>query len=1131
MTTELSLAQQGILAGEHMYGQGALYMTAECLAFTGRIDSALLQRALQQSIREADCLSCVYRLAPHGANFQGIRQPCTVDLPWQEIALSQGQDREYFSQFAATQLKQPFDLENEIPIRFVFFRAPTQDYLVTISHHIALDGYGLTVFFRRVASLYSAWQQDCIVQANTEPACPFLPFTSLLAEEEQQQSQHAISAAHWQQQYSDWPEPQSFCQEKALMQPGYRRCSQTLAAEQWLQLQTLASEQRLSWPDLLLASISATLELYTGQQQQVLGLIMMNRVGSSALQIPCMNTNMVPLFTNTTDQSWISLAQQISQQKRRLRAHQHYRYEMLKRDLHKVAAQDRLWGPLVNIMPFDHAHQFGAIAAHTMPLLTGAVDDVMFEIYLSPNQPPLIDIAANPHSYSDADVEQLMHVWQSLLTLQLQNPMQPLQSLNRTYVAQWRHDAIWQAPDPILPARTRSLFEQLTAFWHDFATQPAVTSQQHRWNYAELAQQISQYRLGLRLQISSLSSVSPYHDAPHRHIETTTPRVALLLSRQPQSVALMLACIAEQLSFVMLDPQQPPARLQQQLQLTAPRLLVHDDSLHDIAQACQASVLINIIELAQHSDATDVLNTPITQAANNREIYVLFTSGSSGQPKAVPIHADAIGHFVQAAVQRYGWQPQDRVLQFAPLHFDACLEEMLVSLSVGAQLVLRDDDCLQSMAQFDDFIHQYGITVLDLPTAFFHEWAPTYLAQASPRCHTLRQVIIGGEALNHQLWQQWQQQMASRQQPPIDVINSYGPTETTIVALSHTTAKAATTSTELHHHGKNSRPRTKPITSLLCPTPPSEPISMSREQVPIGLPLPGVQCLILDKNDRPSTDGELILLGPTLAHGYLSTHGTESFGGFQTLVIGEQPTAIYRTGDQVYARDGLIYYQGRSDDEFKLAGYRIVPREIETLLQQHPAVSQAVVLGITEGSQRYLQAWVVPQRSTITAAGVDEPASFDTLTEYPHLVSTLQHALRQQLPAVMVPTKFHVLPSLPRTSNNKIDKQQLRQQAKQSGYSSTADASSLPPEPFTGAAAIIAHIWQQVLGQAPQQLSDNFFQLGGQSLQTIQVVNRLSQQLALHVKVSDAFNHPTLAQFSHFIEQLQQPNAQEELIW
>ncbi|MGW7194235.1 amino acid adenylation domain-containing protein, partial [Streptomyces sp. NPDC054838] len=273
--------------------------------------------------------------------------------------------------------------------------------------------------------------------------------------------------------------------------------------------------------------------------------------------------------------------------------------------------------------------------------------------------------------------------------------------------------------------------------------------------------------------------------------------------------------------------------------------------------------------------------------------YVIYTSGSTGTPNGVVIGRAALAHFAAGATVRYGITAGDRVLQFAPLHFDASVEEVFLTLGAGGTLVLRDEDMLDVPGLLAGCA-AHGITVLDLPTAYWHELAHALATGVAELPPTLRTVIIGGEAALPERVAQWCRTVDPDR---VRLLNTYGPTEATVVA----------TVADLSRYAGG--------------------------PVPIGLPLPGVRAAVVD--------GELWLLGGALAHGYLGR--PELTATRFTALEGQR---AYRTGDLIHVReeDGQLGFQGRADDEVKINGHRVDPASVESVLTAHPGVREAAVV-------------------------------------------------------------------------------------------------------------------------------------------------------------------------------------------
>jgi nonribosomal peptide synthetase protein VioO len=341
--------------------------------------------------------------------------------------------------------------------------------------------------------------------------------------------------------------------------------------------------------------------------------------------------------------------------------------------------------------------------------------------------------------------------------------------------------------------------------------------------------------------------------------------------------------------------------------------------------------------------------------------YVLFTSGSTGAPKPVLTPHRAIGAAVAALRALFGLTPSDRVLQFASLNWDTCLEEILPTLSAGACLVFDDEAYTGSFHRFLRTVARQRITVLDLPTAYWHELVHHLVQEPAGLPDCLRLVVVGGEPVNPARLADWRRLDTGR----IRLLNTYGCTETTLV----------THAVDLHG------PRADPTTPTAGP-------------VPIGRALPHVR-------EHLTADGELLVGGTGLALGY---HGQPeaTAARFRTLPDGRR---YFHTGDRVdRLPGGLLVPRGRLDGEVKIRGVRVDPAEVEAHIAAHPAVRAVAVVPVATADHTTLTAYVVPAAAT---AGLDrDVVAF----------------LRDRAPAHLVPNRVVLVPDLAHTASGKVDR-------------------------------------------------------------------------------------------------------------
>lgn len=482
---------------------------------------------------------------------------------------------------------------------------------------------------------------------------------------------------------------------------------------------------------------------------------------------------------------------------------------------------------------------------------------------------------------------------------------------------------------------------------------PAIVHNGIATTYQELAEQVG--------------SIASAYRARGYGADGRAQLVGALVSPTPAVVEHLLAILQAGATYCPIDVSLPEARKQ------ALAAALGLERLFAVAPNSRAPVNLRTDSIdgdsaAMQTDAVTDLTGPAYR--DHDPAYVLCTSGSTGTPKPVVISRHALTVVVRALRDLFALTPGDRVLQFASLSWDTSLEEMLPALIAGATVVFDDDARAGSFPRFVRMLADREVTVLDLPTAFWHELV-LYLHEegaALPNC--VRLVVIGGERVDPTRLRQWRDLDAGH----VALLNTYGCTETTMVT----------------HSVQLSGPGAEDVVSR-CDVAP-----------PLGRALPHVR-------DHVTDEGELLVSGPSLASGYLGLPEA-SAAGFPVADHGGGPARWFHTGDLV-ARDdgGLVYPVGRADDQVKVLGVRVHPAEVEAHLNSHPAVSGAAVVGERRLGRTSLTAYVV-------AAATISPAE-------------LKSYLRQRLPSQFVPSQVKFVAALVYTPSGKVDRVAMRRAA------------------------------------------------------------------------------------------------------
>ncbi|MET9840117.1 amino acid adenylation domain-containing protein [Streptomyces virginiae] len=393
--------------------------------------------------------------------------------------------------------------------------------------------------------------------------------------------------------------------------------------------------------------------------------------------------------------------------------------------------------------------------------------------------------------------------------------------------------------------------------------------------------------------------------------------------------------------------------------------------------------------------------------------------------------------------------PDDVMAQGSDVTFDAATLEIWGPLLAGSRMAVIDKDTLLDPAELTAALRRHGVTTLFVTTAVFNQ-----IVAADPYAFgALRHVLFGGEAANSV---RVAEVLAAA--PPQRLVNLYGPTETAVLGTWHLIREAD-----------------------------------EHMPVPIGRAVANTTAYVLDDRLRPvpiGVAGELFIAGPGVARGYLNRPELTA-DRFLDNPHGEAPDhRMYRTGDLVrWTSAGVIEYVGRADHQVKVRGYRIEPGEIELVLQQHPDVGVALVVALADGEHKRLVGYVTPG----AAGRRPQPAE-------------LREFVSARLPVHMVPSAVVCLEQFPLTPSGKVDRRALP-------APEHAAAPAGATEPRTGAERLLAQIWSDVLGVPAVGVTDNFYELGGDSILGIRVVAR-AKKAGLVISAKDVFRKQTIAELA-----------------
>ena len=547
------------------------------------------------------------------------------------------------------------------------------------------------------------------------------------------------------------------------------------------------------------------------------------------------------------------------------------------------------------------------------------------------------------------------------------------------------------------------------------------------------------------------------HALRNRGVGPDTP-VGLGLERGVEMIVALLGVLKAGGAYIPLSPDHPKSRLAHQL-AGAAVLVTQENLLGQMPEFGGQTICLD-------KDQSDWRNEPATNpeliSSPENLAYIIYTSGSTGVPKGVGVRHRNLANYTWFVTRLLELEQHPAGLQFATVSTlsadlgNTCIYPALIS---GGCLHVIPYEVAADSRRLEDYNSQYAVDVLKI--------VPSHLSAlldsgGTGKLLPRKYLVIGGELLTEQLLQQ-----ILRLEPECEIVNHYGPTETTIGSLT----------LRLKDGWQKSNARS----------------------IPIGRPIANTRVYILDAHREPvpiGVAGELFIAGAGVAAGYINQPALTAERFLADPFTEDPHQKMYRTGDLArYLPDGNVEFLGRADDQVKIRGFRIELGEVGAVLARHENVKQAVVVARADdrGDKRLI-AYVVLQG--------EPPDASDTLRRY----------LKEHLPDYMVPGAVVIMPRLPLNANGKIDRQRLPEPEQAVFHSHAYVAPRTPTE------TVIAGIWADVLHRDQVGVEDNFFEIGGHSLLATQVISRVRRSLEIDPPLRLLFESPTVEKLAAWVD-------------
>ena len=1046
----------------------------------GQIDPDRLRRALNVIIERHEILRTTFH-DDNGRPYQHIHSSKTIDLPRIDLAATCKAESE-LQKIIRQESHHWFDLEKWPLLRFVLVKtADDRHVLITTIHHIIYDQPSASILTKELMAAYQAFEGESVELPSL--SVQYGDFASWERKRvEDGELDHQLD--YWREQLHGVPQLiQLSCDYRRPPVPSGRGAIHHFDLPEDLpqQLQKLNHDCGTTEFMTLLAAFSAVLCRYTDQDDLVIGTTLSNRSVSELEGLIGLFVNVMPLRIDLSGQqsknkrsgeleprdcqedplSFRQLLDRVRTTSLELFKHQELPFEMLidSLDIERNSSHSPLFQVLfVYHNEVDHFTPTTDIKFTPIPVdpQTAKYDLTLTVGRTQTGYTAAIDY--NTDLFRPDTIATFADCFRELVTGAAKAPDTPIRRL------------------PLVSSHETERIDSFSvAASCDDASQICLSS------LLESQAQESPDSVALQLDGDELTYQALHARADQLAVllqdtgVSADQLVALCVERSIEMVVAALAIIKAGGAYVPVAPNDPPLRKAFILQdSNASIVLTQTHLLQDFSNHPAEFVLLDSIEWNQPDQST-ATTTLAKQTADGDDLaYVIYTSGSTGQAKGVMITRHSLALHSQSIGEYYSLTKDDVCLQFGSFAFDPSVEEVFSALAAGAKIVLRGLE-VWSAKQFVENVAKHKITFCQLPTSYWERLVSDLSGMDidPSQLSSLRMMTVYGEAMPPRSVKAWRDSALFRN---VGLLNSYGPTETTITATSY-------------------------------------PISMDLEigeRIPIGRPNGNRRMLILDRHQQPvpgGVPGELYIGGPHVARGYLNRPELTAKKFLQGLAeFQDADLRLYRTGDLVrWRQDGNLEFLGRQDNQLKVRGFRIELGEVEVALRSHPLVEDAAVVATSENTA--LAAYVVwtPQQ----AAGNSQLPPEEDLRDH----------LRSSLPEYMIPATFSSLASMPLTPNGKLDRLSL------SSLPSTPLGRRQYEPPNGPIESQLAKVWSDILQTDRIGRHDSFFDLGGHSLLATQLQASIAESLGVSLTLREIFSSPSLLAMSQAVGRHQQERS------
>jgi amino acid adenylation domain-containing protein len=1013
----LSLMQQRVWYLEQLQLGRTVFNVPSAHRLHGPLDAAALGRAFAALVRRQPVLRT--QIGTIGdAPAQIVLDDVDATIPFEDLSKLPPEQREpQLARRLEAEIAYTFDLASAPLFRVRLYRlAPDHHVLFFMAHHIIWDGWSFDLFYEEMSALYAAELAGTPVDRPL-PAVSYADFTVWhrdwltgpeLARQLEQWRGKLVGAPDALDLPTDHPRPPIMSGDGAtewLALP-----APTTAA-----LRAVGLREGATLFMTLLGAWVALLHQLTRQPEIIVGTPVRGRALPELEQVMGFFVNALPLRLRIDpDVTFLELLRRVRADIVEAFGAQDVPFEHLVRALDTKRDESRF--PIYQaFFSYQDARQrpprWGNLEHHNLPVFQPSAAQDVALWFLDGVDGVVGGLNYNTDIIEPATAQRWRARYLALAEAIAANPDRPVRALlevtgdERAQLVAWNQTARPLAADATLTALLAPL-----ALHGD---RVAIRHPGGAVSYAQLADHRDRIAAALVARGVQRGDV-----------------VALLLDRTPAMLAALLGALAAGATYVPLDPGFPASRLSFMLADCGAKVVITDQAVVAPGANGAADAIAIDPGLVLRLDDLPAPEAPIAAVAVGPDdaAYLIYTSGSTGAPKGVRVPQRAVVNFLTSMRERPGLTEANRLVAVTTLSFDIAVLELLLPLTVGAEIILATRDQATDGHALRGLIEQHKATVMQATPATWR-----MLLEAGWRGGAAFHALCGGEALPPELAEALLHRVGT-------LWNMYGPTETTVWS---TCAR----------------------------------VELGQGGVTIGRPIANTTAWILDDAGAPvpiGVPGELYLGGDGVALGYHARPELTAERFVQDAFSSAPSARLYRTGDLARWRaDGQLLHLGRTDFQVKVRGYRIELGEIEVVLARHAQVAEAVVVAQPgPGGEQRLVAYLVA-RGAAPAPG------------------ELRDHLRATLPDYMVPAVFVPLDKLPLTPNGKVDRRALPVADAAAVSATAAGTGVISRAPRSHGEQLVAAVWRELLGVERIAVTDNFLDLGGHSLLIMQAIAKL----------------------------------------